>query len=374
VKFNHPIRGNDKTPQQGKGKVVMRSSHGGWVLNTGGKYGTPGLVDRDNYVSHRKAKKSVKEAEDNIDLGIGKGKRTEDSFKAANGEKTLPKKKKKPSFASMKHQAMLDMGLKCYRDSSGKRQYEAEEPSVKPPEDEKYAPGPTYEEWSVDDELAAQKRGKKMRDDVGKPFDFTHGGNHKAGAYKPDSCPSCATTDKRSDEDKEDLKGLVKEAEKKSDSKDKTSGKGGKASGAGAGGAGGGAGAGSQGGQSHTEVRSPTSTSTDAKTTGNITVTGGAGRGATTTVKIVIPGGLPSDVKKEEVDPLMAAALGYINQQIANAGGHINEAENPICPHCRKPENRKEGWCCEKAKKVAHQQDQESADRADKYNSKRLGY
>lgn len=65
-------------------------------------------------------------------------------------------------------------------------------------------------------------------------------------------------------------------------------GRGGKATGAGAGGAGGGAGAGSQGGASRTEVRSPTrtSTATHAKTWGNITVTGGAGRGATTTVKI----------------------------------------------------------------------------------------
>jgi hypothetical protein len=35
-----------------------------------------------------------------------------------------------------------------------------------------------------------------------------------------------------------------------------------------------------------TEVRSPTSTSTDAYTSGNVTVTGGAGRGATTSVKI----------------------------------------------------------------------------------------
>jgi hypothetical protein len=67
-------------------------------------------------------------------------------------------------------------------------------------------------------------------------------------------------------------------------------GQGGKASGAGAGGAGGGAGAGSQGGSSRTEVRSPTSTSTKANTTGNITVTGGTGAGATTEVRVVIPG------------------------------------------------------------------------------------
>jgi hypothetical protein len=68
-------------------------------------------------------------------------------------------------------------------------------------------------------------------------------------------------------------------------------GRGGRASGAGAGGAGGGAGAGSQGGTSRTEVRSPTrtATSTKAKTWGNITVTGGAGRGATTSVTVTGP-------------------------------------------------------------------------------------
>jgi hypothetical protein len=60
VKFNHPLRGSDKVPQQGKGKVVMKGPHG-WVLNTGGKHGTPGIVSRDNYVSHRKAKKKVTE-------------------------------------------------------------------------------------------------------------------------------------------------------------------------------------------------------------------------------------------------------------------------------------------------------------------------
>lgn len=30
------------------GRVVMRSEHGGWVLNMGGPHGTPGLADRDN--------------------------------------------------------------------------------------------------------------------------------------------------------------------------------------------------------------------------------------------------------------------------------------------------------------------------------------
>src|SRR5271157_3434690 len=41
---------------QASGKAVMRSSHGGWVLNMGGKHGTPGLVDETNIVSVRKGK------------------------------------------------------------------------------------------------------------------------------------------------------------------------------------------------------------------------------------------------------------------------------------------------------------------------------
>jgi len=32
------------------GRVVMRSSHNGWVLNGGGKHGTPVLVDENNFV------------------------------------------------------------------------------------------------------------------------------------------------------------------------------------------------------------------------------------------------------------------------------------------------------------------------------------
>jgi len=32
------------------GKAVMRSSEGGWVLNMGGKYGTPGLASVANIV------------------------------------------------------------------------------------------------------------------------------------------------------------------------------------------------------------------------------------------------------------------------------------------------------------------------------------
>jgi hypothetical protein len=62
VKFNHPLRGSDKIPQQGKGRVVMKGP-AGWVLNTGGKYGTPAIVSPENYVSHRKAKKRMTEDE-----------------------------------------------------------------------------------------------------------------------------------------------------------------------------------------------------------------------------------------------------------------------------------------------------------------------
>lgn len=32
------------------GRVVMRSSHGGWVVNIGGTYGTPKLCDQSNFI------------------------------------------------------------------------------------------------------------------------------------------------------------------------------------------------------------------------------------------------------------------------------------------------------------------------------------
>ena len=50
------IRAGDRvtirTPQNQErtGRAVMRSSHGGWVLNMGGKHGTPGLADAGNIV------------------------------------------------------------------------------------------------------------------------------------------------------------------------------------------------------------------------------------------------------------------------------------------------------------------------------------
>ena len=36
--------------QERTGFAVMRSSHGGWVLNMGGPHGTPGLADDSNVV------------------------------------------------------------------------------------------------------------------------------------------------------------------------------------------------------------------------------------------------------------------------------------------------------------------------------------
>ena len=50
------IRAGDRvtilTPQGQKrsGRAVMRSSYGGWVLNMGGRYGTPGIADESNIV------------------------------------------------------------------------------------------------------------------------------------------------------------------------------------------------------------------------------------------------------------------------------------------------------------------------------------
>lgn len=41
---------NGKEYREATGRVVMRSAHGGWVLNMGGAHGTPGLVDETNFV------------------------------------------------------------------------------------------------------------------------------------------------------------------------------------------------------------------------------------------------------------------------------------------------------------------------------------
>lgn len=36
--------------QTSTGRAVMPSAHGGWVLNMGGRYGTPGIADDSNVV------------------------------------------------------------------------------------------------------------------------------------------------------------------------------------------------------------------------------------------------------------------------------------------------------------------------------------
>lgn len=48
----------DRFGQKRSGKAVMRSSHGGWVLNMGGRHGTPGLADDDNIVHVRKVRRT----------------------------------------------------------------------------------------------------------------------------------------------------------------------------------------------------------------------------------------------------------------------------------------------------------------------------
>ena len=54
VTISFPKRPGDKVPQTGRGKAVMPSKHGGWVLNMGGAYGKPGIADEDNIVSFRR--------------------------------------------------------------------------------------------------------------------------------------------------------------------------------------------------------------------------------------------------------------------------------------------------------------------------------
>ena len=46
-----------KTPQgqELRGKAVMKGPHG-WVINTGGRYGTPRVVHENNFVKVRKGK------------------------------------------------------------------------------------------------------------------------------------------------------------------------------------------------------------------------------------------------------------------------------------------------------------------------------
>lgn len=40
------------------GRAVMPAQYGGWVLNMGGRYGTPGIATDDNTVAVRKRKEA----------------------------------------------------------------------------------------------------------------------------------------------------------------------------------------------------------------------------------------------------------------------------------------------------------------------------
>jgi hypothetical protein len=66
--------------QQRTGTAVMRSSHGGWVLNMGGKHGTPGVADDRNVVS-------VKVKGGRSSRGLGTAKRREHVSLIAKGPK-----------------------------------------------------------------------------------------------------------------------------------------------------------------------------------------------------------------------------------------------------------------------------------------------
>lgn len=92
VTINLPMRPGDTKPQTARGKAVMRSSHGGWVLNMGGRHGTPGIADEDNIVAVRK-QRSMSEEEESP-----KPKKTEESpaKKKAPAPKAKPKTEPEP--------------------------------------------------------------------------------------------------------------------------------------------------------------------------------------------------------------------------------------------------------------------------------------
>ena len=48
---------NGQEWKEATGRAVMRSLHGGWVLNMGGRYGTPGIADETNIVRVQKVRK-----------------------------------------------------------------------------------------------------------------------------------------------------------------------------------------------------------------------------------------------------------------------------------------------------------------------------
>lgn len=45
---------NGQEWKEALGRAVMKSSRGGWVLNMGGRFGTPGVCDPENFVSCRR--------------------------------------------------------------------------------------------------------------------------------------------------------------------------------------------------------------------------------------------------------------------------------------------------------------------------------
>jgi hypothetical protein len=218
----------------------------GWVLNTGGKHGTPAIVSPENYVSHRKAKKRMTEDEmidSMVENDIQESNNYPDYHEVLNkhGYKskgwspehegsdeghhtythadgshvTLHSNANEPGhFHSWKHKGKnkklvgnsgdspksLDSHLKgvarAHRAGAARKDRDATMKSLGLNKVKGAVSGKTY--WESEEQPVKEE-------------DKTHGGNHKAGAYKPDSCPSCATTDKRSEKEKTDLKGLVKE-------------------------------------------------------------------------------------------------------------------------------------------------------------------
>ena len=50
VMIESPRRGRDKTGALREGRVVMRGKDGCWVLNMGGRHGTPGIATEGNVV------------------------------------------------------------------------------------------------------------------------------------------------------------------------------------------------------------------------------------------------------------------------------------------------------------------------------------
>ena len=111
-----------KTPQgqTQKGKAVMRGPHG-WVLNLGGKHGTPGIASEKNYLSHRKAatKKKVTESEDSFPLM----KKSVPAFQKST-PKTYPERKPPTAVAHEWKDRLPKYGFKKVADHGGFDHYE----------------------------------------------------------------------------------------------------------------------------------------------------------------------------------------------------------------------------------------------------------